>query len=226
MAGAVKVALHEALAAPEGCDGLASGGFEELRDLFHGVGDLHAATATTKSCLYRNGQTVLFRKRLDLLGILDWLFGARGQWCINLGGDVARSDLIAELANSLGGGADPSQPSVDDGFCEVTVFGEESVTGVHGICAGLRGRFEDLVHVEVGLGGGLSAQSEGFISHAHEGSVGIRLCVHSDGGQPLVASCADHPHGNFAAVGDKHLGDSPSSLSHVMSSTIVLRDSH
>src|SRR5690606_36348834 len=41
----VEVLLHEALAAAEGCDGLAGGGLEQLGDLVELAGDLQAASA-------------------------------------------------------------------------------------------------------------------------------------------------------------------------------------
>ena len=47
VAGAVEVALHEALATAERCFGFAGGGLEQFADLATRAGDLHTAAATT-----------------------------------------------------------------------------------------------------------------------------------------------------------------------------------
>ena len=47
----VQVALHEALTATEGGNGLAGSGLVEVSDLFHRVCDLHAAAAAAESGL-------------------------------------------------------------------------------------------------------------------------------------------------------------------------------
>ena len=70
-------------------------------------------------------------------------------------GDVPGGDLVAEVADRLRGRADPGQPGVDDGLGEVGVLGEEAVAGVDRVGARLRRGVEELVDVEVGLGGRL-----------------------------------------------------------------------
>jgi len=68
VAGLVEVLLHEALAAAEGGDGLAGGGFEQLLDFVELAGDLEAASAAAVGRLDRDWQTVLLGEGDDLVG--------------------------------------------------------------------------------------------------------------------------------------------------------------
>lgn len=68
VAGLVEVALDEAFAAAERCDGFAHGGVVELGDLFEGAGDLEAAAAAAEGGLDGDGQAVFAGERDDLLG--------------------------------------------------------------------------------------------------------------------------------------------------------------
>ena len=123
------------------------------------------------------------------------------------GGDVARGDLVAEVADRLRAGADPDQPGVEHRLGEVGVLGEESVAGVDRVGAGLLGRVEDLFEVEVGLGRRLAAECEGLVGEPHVRCVGVGLGVHGHASQPGVLGCPDHPDRDLPAIGDEHLGD-------------------
>ena len=68
MPGLVQVALHEALSAAEGGDGLADGGLVELGDLLQGARDLQASATATEGRLDGNGQAVLLGEGHHLIG--------------------------------------------------------------------------------------------------------------------------------------------------------------
>jgi hypothetical protein len=121
------------------------------------------------------------------------------------GGDVARGDLVAEVADRLWAGPDPDQPGVDDGLGEVGVLGEEPVARVNGVGTGFRGGVEDLAEVEVGLRGGLPTQGEGLVGQAHMRGVGVRFGVDRHTAQSSILRCPDHPDRDLAAVGDEDL---------------------
>ena len=227
VAGAVEVALDKALAAAEGCDGLAGGGVEEIRDLLHRVGDLHAAATATEGGLHGNREAVFLGELLDLGGAGNGVLRSRCHGSIDHRGDLACGDLVAEAVDGLRRRADPVQASVDDGAGEVRVLCEEAVAGVNGIGAGLLGRGDQLVDVQVALGGGLPAQREGLVGHADVRGIGIRLGVHRDGGDALVLCGADDADRDFAAVGDHHLLDGGDALgARRRSSTLSWRARH
>src|SRR5699024_5901384 len=68
VAGLVEVLLDKALAAAERGDGLTGGGLEEVGDLGHLVGDLHAAATAAEGGLDGDGQAVLLGELDDLVG--------------------------------------------------------------------------------------------------------------------------------------------------------------
>ena len=198
----VQVALDEALATAEGRDGLTGGRVEQLGDLLEGAGDLHAAAATAEGGLDGDRQAVLLGERQDLVGVLDRVRGTRHQRRVGLGGDVARGDLVAEVADGLRARPDPDQPGVEDGLREVGVLGQEAVARVDGVGARLGGGVQDLIEDEVGLGRGLAAQGEGLVGKPHVRRIGVRLGVNGDAGQSGVLGSPDDPDGNLSTVGD------------------------
>ncbi len=203
----VEVALHEALAAAERRDRLAGGRLEQLGDLLQGAGHLHAATAAAEGGLDRDRHSVLPGERHHLVGILDRIRCAGHQGSLRAGGDVARGDLVAKVADRLWARPDPDQPGVDDGLGEVGVLREEAVARVNGVGTRFGGGVEDLAEVEVGLRGGLPAQGEGLVGQAHMRGVGVRFGVDRHTAQSGILRCPDHPHRDLAAVGDEDLGD-------------------
>ncbi len=207
VAGLVEVLLDEALTATEGGDGLTGGRLEQLGDLFDGLRDLHAASATTEGGLDRDRHAVLLGELDDLVGVLDRVLGAGGHRSLGALGDVAGGDLVAEVADGLRRGADPDEAGVDHGLGEVGVLGEEAVAGVDGVGAGLGRGVEDLVEHQVGLGRGGAAQCERLVGELHELCVCVRFGVDGDTAVARVLGGSDDPHSDFAAVRDEHLRD-------------------
>ena len=87
------------------------------------------------------------------------------------------------------------------------VCGQEAVTRVDGVGAGLLGGVEDLVEDEVRLRGRLAAQRERLVGHRHEGRVSIRLRINGDRRNAGVLRGADDANGDLATVGDENLRD-------------------
>ncbi len=203
----VQVALDEALAAAERGDGLAGRRLEQLGDLLDGAGHLHAAATAAERRLDRDRHAVLLGEGDHLVGVLDRVGGAGHQRRLRLGGDVARGDLVAEVADRLRAGPDPDQAGVDHGLSEVGVLRQEAVAGVDRVGAGLLGGLQQLAEVQVGLGRGLAAQREGLVGQLHVWGVGVGLGVHRHAGQSRVLGRADDPHRDLTAIGDKNLRD-------------------
>ena len=88
--------FYVALRAAESLHGLAASGVERALDFFHVVHDLQATSAATISGLDGNGQTVLFGKGAGFLPIIDGIRSTRCQWCADLFGHAAGSNLVTE----------------------------------------------------------------------------------------------------------------------------------
>ena len=203
----VQVPLDEAFAAAERRDGLAGGRLEQLGDLLERAGDLHAAAAAAERGLDGHGYAVFLGEGHDLVGVLDRVRGARHQRRFGAGGDVARGDLVTEIADGLRARADPDQPFVEHRLSEIGVLRKESVAGVDRVGSGLLGRVQDLLEDEVGLGRRLATECEGLVGKPYVRRVGVGFGVHGHASQPGVLGCPDHPDRDLPAVGDQHLGD-------------------
>jgi len=59
------------------------------------VGDFEAASTAAEGRFNSKRQAVFFRELDDLLGIIDWISGARDEWRTNFLGDVAGPDPFA-----------------------------------------------------------------------------------------------------------------------------------
>ena len=135
--GTVKVALHEAFAAAEGCHGFPDGGIEGFLDLVHVPDHLQPAPAAAEGRLDGDRQAVLFGERAGLGGRVHGTVAAGHQRGSGTDGDLAGGDLVAELPDGFRGGADPGQAGVEHGLGEVGVLGQEAVAGVDGVRSGL-----------------------------------------------------------------------------------------
>ena len=150
---------------------------------------------------------MLIREGNNLIGGLDRVLGAGHQGSAHLLRDVACRHLIAQLGNGLGGGANPGQASVNALLRELRVLRQETVAGVHGVSTGADGNLNELVHHQVGLCRGGTAESVGFIGELYVLGVAVGVSIDGDGLQTLIAGCATHADSNFTAVSDKNLAD-------------------
>ncbi len=203
----VEVALHEALAAAEGGDRLAHGGLVQLVDLVGRAGDLEAAAAAAERRLDGDGQPVLGREGMHLVRALDRVGGAGHQRGAGGLRDVPRADLVAEGLDGRGRRADPDQPGVDDGLGELGVLRQEPVAGVHRVRAGAARDVEQLLDVEVGVGGALALQRERLVGEPHVQRVPVGVGVDGDGGDSGVGAGAGDADGDLATVRDEDLAD-------------------
>ena len=201
----VEELLHQALTASEGADRLADGGVEGVGDLLDRAGDLEAAAAAAVDGLDGDREAVVLRERHDLVGVLDRVLGAGGQRSVRPLRDVLGLRLVAEVLDRLRRRADPHQPGVDHGLGEVGVLGEEAVAGVHRVGAGLLRGGDDLLDVEVGVGGGGAAERVGLVGEPDEHGVAVRVGVHRDAADAGVLAGADDTDRDLAAVGDENL---------------------
>lgn len=210
--GAVQVALDEALAAPEGGDGLTNRRVVQLGDLCQGAGDLQAASAAAEGGLDGDGQAVLLGEGDDLVRAGDRVLGARDERGARALGDVPRGDLVAEVADGLRGRADPGEPGVQDGLGEFGVLGQEPVPGVDGVGARIGGGLQYLGDIQVARCRGVTAQGVRLVGHADVQRVPVRLGIDGDARDSRILAGAGDADSDFAAIGDEHLAHDDSLL--------------
>ena len=148
---------------------------------------------------------MLLCERDDLVCTLDRVGRAGHLWCARTCGDVTGRDLVAEVANRLGGRADPGQPCVDDRLGEIGVLRQEPVAGVDGVGTRVPADRDDLGDVEVALSCGSTAQGVGLIGEAHMEGVSVRFCVHGHGRQAGIPTGSDDTDRDFATIGNEDL---------------------
>ena len=207
VASLIQVAFHKAFAPAEGRESLTGGGFVKVPDLLHRVGNFHTASAATEGGFNGDRQPILLSEGDDLVGIFDGFFRAGGHWGFGTQRDVTGGDLVAQVADGLGGGANPGQTCVNNGLGKVAVFGQEAVTRVDSISAGLLCGIKDLVKYQVRLRRVLAAKGESFVRHRDERCVCIWFCVNGDAGDARIARSTNNANRDFTTVRHENLGD-------------------
>ena len=128
--------LHEALATSECRHCFTSGGSEGVFDVVVIINNLETTSTAAEGCLDGDGHAVLVGEVSRLFPGGDGIRGAGGHGRACLGGQGAGGDLVAQCLDGFWSRADPGQASIGDGLCELGVFGQEAVAGVHAVGAG------------------------------------------------------------------------------------------
>ena len=199
----VEKLLDKTLAATEGGDGLAHRRLVQVGHFVHAPGDLHAAAAAAERGLDDDGQAVLLGKGQHLGRVLDRPGRAGHQRRADFQRDAARLHLVAERGDGGRRRADPGQAGGDHGAREARVLRQEAVARMHRVGAAARGHGEQLVDVQVGVGGALAVQAIGFVGHARVQRVEVGIGIHRDRLHAVVGTGANDAHGDLAAVGDQ-----------------------
>ncbi len=156
-------------------------------------------------------------RRLDHHRITDFVGDRRGLFGIGdlpeiagHGRDLGRGrgflgfDLVAHRRDGLGIGPDKDDPGRRQGFRERFALGQEPVTGMYGLGAGLFAGVDDLVDDQVALGRGGRPDKDGIVRHLNMQRVAVGLGKDRDGLYPHAPRRLDDPAGNLAAIGDQY----------------------
>ncbi|AIL00295.1 hypothetical protein P797_35190 [Pseudomonas aeruginosa VRFPA04] len=117
-------------------------------------------------------------------------------------GDL-RQALAAHQVDGFRIRADEDDPGGFAGTGEFGVLGEEAVAGVDRLGAAATGGVKDRLEVQVGLRHRCRADAHGLVGQLHMAGVGVRLAVHGDAAVAQFMGGAQHPAGDFTAVGDE-----------------------
>ena len=178
------VALAEDGVVAEGRLRLALGRSERLVQLCGRADDPHPAAAAARGRLDDEREADLCR--------------CSGRQNRNAGfqRDPLRLELVATLAKRLRGRADEDEAGCLDGLREVGVLGQEAVTGVDRVCAGLLGGPDVLLGEEVAL------DLDGLVGDARMQRAEVVRCRDGHGRDACVATGAEDASRDLAAVRD------------------------
>jgi hypothetical protein len=168
--------------------------------------DLHAATAAA-------GRRLQDDREADALGGGDGLGRARQHAGAGQHGHAGRlhllagADLVAHHLHVDRVGPDEQHAALLHDLGELGPLRQEAVAGVDRVGAGQLGGGDDVLDVEVALGGLAGADAHGLVGEADVQGVLVGGRVHGDGLQAELAARADDPQGDLPAVGDQDLAD-------------------
>ena len=110
-----------------------------------------------------------------------------------------RRERILSPIRSIVSGAGPmkDEPGGLDGAGEGAVFGQETVTGMNRLGAGLFGGGDDLIGVEIGGDGRVAGDLGAQVGQPDETGLVFRHVVHRDRLHPEPAAGVDHPGRRF-----------------------------
>ncbi len=76
---------------------------------------------------------------------------------------------------------------------------------MHAVGAAALDGIEDLVGLQVAVGGGLTTQGVGLVGDADVQGVAVEIAVHGHGGDAHLLARTDDTDSDFATVGDENL---------------------
>jgi hypothetical protein len=115
-------------------------------------------------------------------------------------GELLGCDLVAHRFDGARVGADKHNTRFRQRLAEPGIFGQEPVTRVHRLGAGVAAGLDDAVAQQVTLRRGRCADVDSFISHADMQRVPIGVGVDRDGLDAHFARGLQHPASDLAAV--------------------------
>ena len=92
-------------------------------------------------------------------------------------------------------------------FGEIGVFGEEAVAGMDGVDVGDFRGADDVRDVQIAFGAARRADADGFVGKPHVQRVAVGFGIDGDGGNAQFLAGANHPQGDFAAVGNQNFAE-------------------
>ena len=199
----VEVALQVDAAIPEGGHRLPRGRPERRRHLARLAHDADALAAAARGRLDRDGVADGLRlagRRLHVVHRIDEPGDAGDPGLLH---DAAGGDLVPHRGDRARGRTDPRDASLLDPARELGVLAEEPVAGVNGLRSGLARRREDLVHIEIALGGQLPAEGDGDVRHAGVQRPRVRFGIDGDGLEAHLSCGTDHAQRDLSTVGDE-----------------------
>ena len=177
-------------------DGIQQGGF--------GMNDSHAPTATTASSLDNDRKSDFARCSDNLLWIIrQSAFRTGHAWNACLDHGLLGADFIAHYPDGLRAGTNENKTGFFDAFGEISVFRQETITRVNGLCIGHFSGTDDGRHVQIALSRRGGSDTNGFIGKLDVLCLAIRFRMDDNSFYAQFTAGTLDAQCNFTAIGDK-----------------------
>jgi len=167
VAGALHILFNQHGVAAKAVDGLALATGQGSCKVFALFNDAHAFATTTRAGFDERGVADAVGLALQQLGILVGAVVAGHQGHARRFHQALAFCLQPHGQDGARGWADEHQPGGRTGVGKVFVFAQETVTRVHGLCAGGFGSCQDGFPAEVAVFGRVTANVHGLVTGGH-----------------------------------------------------------
>ncbi|GAA4010595.1 hypothetical protein GCM10022280_04810 [Sphingomonas swuensis] len=207
MARALDELLDEHPVVAEAGEALALGRLEAVAHVLFGPGEAHALAAAAGRGLHHHRIADLARDPDRIVGGGDVTEEARDDIHPGRLGEFLGFDLVAHRRNGIRRRADEGDVLGHQRLDEGGALGQEAVARVHRLGAGLLAGGNDEFGLEIAFACRRRTEANGLVGHPHVRGAGIGIRIDRDGLDAHALGGADHPAGDFAAVGDQDLGE-------------------
>ena len=184
-----------------------------LGNLVARMGDAHAFAAAAGRRLDHDREADLLRDPNRLPLVFDHAEMARHGRDLGLGSGLLALDLVAHGGDRLRIGADEGDTGALERDRKCLTFGQEPIPGMDRLRAGRPTGFDDLVDLQVALGGRRRADGDGFICHFDVQGVSVGVGIDRDGRNAHPARGLDDAARDLAAIGNQNALEHPHSRS-------------
>ncbi len=140
--------------------------------------------------------------------VLGQRFGGRHHWHPGRDRQFAGRDFISKTAHDVRRRTDEDDPHFRTGLGEFRVLGQEAVTGVDGVDAGVQRYADDGVDIQIGVDGALAlADQVALVGLEAVQGEAVFLRIDGDRSHAQFGGGAKHANGDFAPIGDKQTFD-------------------
>ncbi|MNO53114.1 hypothetical protein D3C76_435520 [compost metagenome] len=179
-------------------------GFGQLADV---LDHFHAFATTAGRGFEQHWITDAFAGIAEGVEILRFAVITRHQWHTGSFHQCFGGGFAAHGIDGRGGRAEENQPGRFDGTSEPGVFREKPVTRMNRLRATGLGRCDQLVDLQITVGGFAAAQAHANIRFPAVPRLTVGGAVHGNRGQAQGFGSAHHAAGDFATVGHQQGGE-------------------
>ena len=167
---------------------------------------------------------MLLRKGQHFIGTGHGVSRTGHQRRTNLECNLTRFNLVAQLGNGVGLGANPGQPGINHSARKGFAFGQETIARMHCIGARFFGNRNQLGDVQIGVDGLVAIKAKGFIGHACVQGVDIGIGVNGHGLHTVISAGAGDADGDLATVGNQYFFHTTLFISQLQAQALQRRE--
>ena len=205
MGGVLQIPFKIEPGTAEGAFRYLAGTLHHRHQVFHGFNHVDPDAAPSLGGLDHQGKSQ-FPGQVFRLRAIDGLFDAGQHGEAGFFGQLSRPHLVSHLLHNFRFGSDEADAGNLTAAGKIGVFRQEPVPWMDRLGAGLSGRFQDRVHVQVAVVRRGLPHQDRFVGHLNMKSIFVGSGVYGYGGDLQFVAGANNPAGDLTAVGDQNLG--------------------